>query len=66
MGGRRLHKEFTDDERVPAGAYYFMEPGGAKANREASEELIKKGRLRPLNDGLFADAEHSQTYEAAT
>lgn len=67
MGNNKtLHKEFTEDERASRGVYFFMEPGGAKANREASEELIRKGRLRPLNDSLFSGLDgDSQSYEIA-
>lgn len=60
MTGKTLHKEFTDDDRASGGVYFFLEPGGHRAPRDASEELIRKGRLNPLRDGLFSD--DSQTY----
>lgn len=60
MSGKYLHKEFTDDERSSGGVYFFIEPGGKKAPKDASEELIRKGKLKPLQDALFP--EDSQTY----
>lgn len=61
IGARTLHKEFTDDERAAGGVYFFMEPGGKKANKEASEELIRKGHLKPCADSLFGDDAQSYT-----
>jgi len=53
MAGKTLHKEFTDDKRSPSGVYYFMEPGGKRVDNESAEELIIKGKVNSLEDGLF-------------
>lgn len=60
----RLCRQFVDDERIPAGVAYWVEPGGKKVAREAAEELIRKGRVSPQGDALFADL--AQSYVVAS
>jgi len=59
IADRTLHKEFTDDKRSPSGVYYFTEPGGRRVDNESAEELIFKGRVQSLNDGLFSECGQS-------
>jgi len=58
LAGRRLCRQFVHDERF-AGAAYWIEPTGRGVDRAAAEELIRKGRVRPATDSLFADIAQS-------
>lgn len=58
----RLCKQFIQDDRYTGPAYWF-EPSGKSVDRASAEELIRKGRVRPLSDSLFG--EDSQSFEAA-
>ncbi len=51
--GQRICKQFMDDDRFSGPAFWF-EPSGHRLPREAAEELIRKGRFLPVQDGLFA------------
>lgn len=58
LASGRLCKQFVQDERF-SGAAFWIEPSGKAVDRAAAEELIAKGRVRPMADSLFADDSQS-------
>lgn len=62
IGSGLLVKQYVQDDRVTSGVMWCIEPGAKAAPPEDAEELIRKGRLQPRNDGLFPG--ESQTYSA--
>lgn len=56
--------EFTADERFPRGRRFTAMPCGKPVPIEDAEELIAKGKFRPVGDGLFPET--TQQYERAS
>lgn len=59
----RLMMEFMVGEDGPSQRRFTVIPLGRTIPPEDADELLNKGLLKPLNDGLFADS--SQTWVAA-
>lgn len=60
----RLICEHTHDERFPSGRRFIALPSGASITDEDASELIAKGKVSPMADGLFG-ADCSQTWVAS-
>lgn len=62
MTGQRLCMQFDQDTKSGQSVHFWLSPSGRRARPDAAQELIRKGRVAPLSDGLFSDAP-AQTFE---
>ncbi|MBB3997232.1 hypothetical protein [Aureimonas pseudogalii] len=60
--GQRMTVHFVKDDRIPRGKVYLLEPDGIRCDPQYAEEIIRKGRVKPRGDTLFA-GEACQSYE---
>ena len=51
--GQRLCKSFRVKATGDAEVMYVLEPSGKRVGPKGAQEVIDKGLLKPLDDGLF-------------
>lgn len=59
----RAQTATTEEDIAKGGLMFWLDPPGKKCGAAGARELIAKGIVTPLNDGLFAD--QSQSWELA-